>query len=113
MLLMFVFPIAMASHQTLAQEITVTLTQGWNWISYPNAEPMTIASALGSFVPMEGDMIKSQYNNSTFSRGRWTGGGHSLYPRPGLQVLFQPNRSCQFRLQPCRHTDCSDYRNTE
>jgi hypothetical protein len=38
-----------------AQEITITLEPGWNWISYPNAEVMDVASALGSFAPVEGD----------------------------------------------------------
>ena len=58
-LLMSLFAMIAASKGLRAQEITITLNPNWNWISYPNAEPMTIASALGDFVPMEGDMIKS------------------------------------------------------
>ena len=48
-----------------AQEITITLSPGWNWISYPNAEAMSVATALGDFTPVQGDMIKSQGNGQT------------------------------------------------
>ena len=48
-----------ASLSAMAQEVTITLYPGWNWISYPKAEVLDINTALGDFAPMEGDKIKS------------------------------------------------------
>ena len=56
-LLLFVASIVMLSHNIFAQEITIYLVPGWNWISYTNAVSMDIDEALGDFVPMEGDII--------------------------------------------------------
>ena len=68
-----------------AQEITITLSQGWNWISYPNAEIMQVGEALGSFAPMEGDMIKSNFGVSTYVNGRWRGGVTHFMPGWGYK----------------------------
>ena len=57
-----------------AQEITITLNPGWNWISYPQAVAMGIGEALGDFVPMEGDIFKSQTNMTSYHNGSWSGG---------------------------------------
>ena len=57
-----------------AQEITITLNPGWNWISYPQAVAMGIGEALGEFVPMEGDIFKSQTNMTSYHNGSWSGG---------------------------------------
>ena len=57
-----------------AQEITITLNPGWNWISYPNATAMEIGAAMGDFIPMEGDMLKSQTNMTSYHNGSWSGG---------------------------------------
>ena len=44
----------------MAQGVPITLNQGWNWISYPYTQPMSIEEAMGSFTPAEGDQLKSQ-----------------------------------------------------
>ena len=79
-----------------AQEITITLNPGWNWISYPNAIAMEIGAAMGDFVPMEGDMLKSQAGYSSYSSGSWSGSfsqftpgwGYMYYSTRTAPVLF-------------------------
>ena len=56
-----------------AQQITVTLSPGWTWFSYPCAETLDFSTAFGTFMPMEGDCIKSQYGFSEYHSGQWTG----------------------------------------
>ena len=55
------------------QEITISLTPGWTWISYPYAVAMNIATALGDFTPMQGDVIKSQRGSAIYRNGQWKG----------------------------------------
>ena len=69
------------------QEITITLAPGWTWFSYPYVEAMNIASALGDFVPMEGDMIKSQFGNSSYRNGQWKGSVHQFIPGLGYKYF--------------------------
>ena len=82
----FTFLIAMmaASINLNAQEVTITVQPGWNWISYPNALPMTINEALEDFAPMEGDVVKSQSGVSLFVNGRWRGSLTQFDPGRGL-----------------------------
>ena len=96
MFLICLFAMLAAGKGLRAQEITITLNPGWNWISYPNAEAMTIASALGDFVPMQGDIIKSMYGSTKYSNGRWAGSvthfmpgwGYKYYSSRTAPVLF-------------------------
>ena len=61
-----------------AQEVTIVIEPGWNWISYPNAELMPLAEALSGFVPSQGDQVKSKYTTSTYTGGRWRGENQKL-----------------------------------
>ena len=70
-----------------AQEITITLNPGWNWISYPNAEVMDIGIALGGFVPLEGDAIQSQHSNASYRRGQWQGQLRQFTPGDGYKYF--------------------------
>ena len=80
-----------ASMSAKAQEITITLNPGWNWISYPNAEAMDIVTALGDFTPMSGDIINSQFGSTTYSGGRWRGGlTHFI---PGWGYMYYSTRA--------------------
>ena len=67
-----------------AQEVTITLTPGWTWISVPSTETMDFATALGSFTPAAGDRIKSQWGNATYrGNGGWRGPISEFYPGYG------------------------------
>lgn len=79
-----------------AQEVTITLAPEWNWISYPNAEAMGIAAALGDVVPLEGDVIKSQYATSTYIRGSWRGGVTQFMPGRGYLYYSSRNEAVGF-----------------
>ena len=95
-LLMSLFAMMAAGAGLSAQEITITLNPGWNWISYPNAAAMQVDEALGDFVPMEGDMIKSQNSFASYYSGSWSGGltqftpgwGYMYYSARTAPVLF-------------------------
>ena len=64
-----------------AQEITIVLEPGYNWISYPNAEAMPVVEALGSFTPANGDIIQSQFGGlSRYFNGNWRGGVTHFIP---------------------------------
>ena len=95
--LMCLFAMMAAGSGLKAQEITVTLQPGWTWISYTNAEAMNIATALGDFVPMVGDIIKSQeaavrYQNN----GVWRGGFEQFIPGKGYHYYSNRTEDVSF-----------------
>lgn len=73
------------------QEITITLTPGWNWISYPYAVSKGIDEALGDFIPVEGDIIKSRLVSSSYTNGRWRGGVNHF--TPGWGYMYYSSRN--------------------
>ena len=85
------FLMAWAIPSGFAQEITITLVPGWNWISYPKAETMSIAMALGDFTPVHGDMIKSQSANISYINGQWRGSMEQF--TPGRGYMYFSNRA--------------------
>ena len=90
MFLMCLLAILGAGMSLKAQEVTITLNPGWNWISYPKAEVMDIATALGDFVPMEGDIIKSQYSNASYLNEQWRGRLQQF--TPGWGYMYYSSR---------------------
>ncbi|MBP5797222.1 MAG: hypothetical protein J6W26_03005 [Bacteroidales bacterium] len=67
-----------------AQEVTVTLKPGWNWISYPNAVSMSVKDAFGDFEPLFGDVIKSKENGqASWNNVLWLGALKNLVPGQG------------------------------
>ena len=80
-----------ASLSAKAQEVTITLFPGWNWISYPKAETQDISTALGDFEPVNGDMLKSQFGNAVYSNGYWRGSVTHFIP--GWGYKYYSNRT--------------------
>ncbi len=74
-----------------AQDVTITLYPGWNWISYPKAEVLDVNTAWGECVPMNGDKLQSQFSNSSFSNGQWRGG--VTHFMPGWGYKYYSNRT--------------------
>ena len=70
---MCLFAMMAASLSANAQDITITIKPGCTWFSYPKAEVKDIPSALGDFIPMDGDVIKSQYSSAIYQNGNWRG----------------------------------------
>ena len=90
MLLTTMIFMAMAIPYGFAQKVTIQLMPEWNWISYPGTEPIDIVTALGSFTPMNEDMIASFWSTSEYLDGEWIGDVDTLYP--GLGYMYYSNR---------------------
>ncbi len=90
LLLSCLFAMMAASLSVMAQDITITLKPGCTWFSYPKAEAMSISSALGNFIPMNGDVIKSQNGSASYNNGNWRGLSQFT---PGLGYMYYSNRT--------------------
>ena len=90
-LLMLLIAMTIGSQQTFSQTVTITLNPGWTWISYSRADTLDFATALGTFTPMEGDIIKSQYGFAMYQEGQWSGGISHFYP--GLGYMYRSMRT--------------------
>jgi endonuclease I len=67
-----------------AQEVTIVLKPGWTWISYPSADTVDFATALGTFTPREGDIIACEYDYSEYFGDEWIGDVQQFYPGYGF-----------------------------
>ena len=90
-LLTCLFAVMAAGTGLKAQEVTISLVPGWNWISYPNAVAVPISEGFGNFTPAQGDMVKGQNATSRYVNGRWIGGVTQFVP--GLGYLYYSTRS--------------------
>ena len=88
---MCLFAMMAAGMGLKAQEVTITLIPGWTWISNPSTDTLDFATAMGSFTPMQGDAIKSQWGNAYYRNGRWAGSISQFYP--GYGYKYYSNRS--------------------
>ena len=92
LLLMLLLAMTIQSHRIFAQSVTITLMPGWNWISVPMMDTLDFETALGSFAPVPGDIIKSQWSNAThMSNGQWRGQISQFYP--GYGYMYYSNRA--------------------
>lgn len=87
---MLLLAMTIQSHHVIAQSVTITLIPGYNWISIPCADTLDFATALGSFTPAEGDVIKSQWSNAVYRNGQWKGQISQFYP--GYGYMYKSNR---------------------
>ena len=92
----FFLMLAMGCRSTYAQEVTITLRPGWNWIGYILPEEDSLTNALGSFVPADGDIIKSQSAHCTYQNGRWYGSFTTFEPGLGYMYLSQRTSPVEF-----------------
>ena len=79
--------VTVASPTLKAQEVTITLNSGWNWISCPLMDTLDFATALNSITPMDGDIIKSQLGSVTYSNNQWRGNISKFYPGYGYKYM--------------------------
>ena len=85
------FVLLMVNLSAKAQQITITLKPGWNWISYTQPDTLDLATALENFTPIQGDRIKSRNSSASFGNGRWTGSLHQF--TPGWGYKYYSNRT--------------------
>lgn len=70
-----------------ANENTVRVESGWNWIGYPLNIQMTIGEALAYFDATAGDMIVGQDGTATYDGTQWQGTLEGM--KPGQGYLFK------------------------
>ena len=75
--------VMLAGQNVNAQEVTVDLLPGWNYIAYPFPETVAVDVFFSSITPTNGDMIKSFYGTSSYINGRWRGAITVVYPGVG------------------------------
>ena len=80
-----------SGYRVSAQSVTMPLMPGWNWISCPTTDTLDFSTALGSFVPMQGDVVKSQWGQATYINGQWRGSISEFYP--GYGYHYKSNRA--------------------
>lgn len=88
--------LALQCHSVCAQQVTINLSQGWNWIAYTCTEPKTINEALGSFEPIEGDVIKDMSGSSIFLNGQWQGSLNYMIPGRGYMYYYHGSTPTSF-----------------
>ena len=87
----------LASSTTLkAQELQIPIMPGCNWISIPGMDTLDFATALGSFTPVTGDVIQSQWGNVRYRNGQWKGNISQFYPGHGYK--YNSNREMPVML---------------
>lgn len=91
MIAMCLFAMMVSSLSVKAQEVTITLMPGWTWISVPITEVQDFTTTLGSFTPMTGDIIKSQWGNASYTNGQWRGSISQFYP--GYGYMYKSTRT--------------------
>ena len=79
-----------------AQNIPINLNSGWNWISYPRSEAMSLEAAMEGFTPASGDMIKGMSSSCTYQNGQWQGGLTDLVPGEGYMYYSASGQTKSF-----------------
>ncbi len=87
---------AAAGTSLKAQEVTIVLNPGWTWISNPSTDTLDFATALGSFTPAVGDIIKSQWGSASYMGGQWRGTISQFYP--GYGYKYKSKRTVPVQL---------------
>ena len=62
----------------------ITIMPGWNWIGFPNPEPLDVAEALADFEAGEGDQILSLNRTTEYDGEEWFGDLIILIPGQGF-----------------------------
>ncbi len=92
MIMVCLFAMLAASIGLKAQEISILLRPGWNWIGYPYPETVDLENAFGDFEPMADDVIESFWGYSEYVAGYgWFGGIDEL--KPGWGYMYYSNRT--------------------
>lgn len=80
------------------ENINITINNGWNWVGYPNTTMVAVNDALANYNASANDMIKSQYNFSTYSAQteKWIGSLDTLVPGNGYIILSKATESKTF-----------------
>ena len=90
--LVSLFAMMAASTGLKAQEVTILLRPGWNWIGYPYPESVDLETAFGDFEPMNNDVIQSFGGYSEYVEGYgWFGEIDEFHP--GWGYMYYSSRT--------------------
>ena len=64
-------------------ELSITISNGPNWIGFPFSESMSVTETFAEFEAVIGDMIKSKDAYTTYNGTRWRGGLTTFEPGQG------------------------------
>ena len=70
----------------------ITIQEGNNWIGFLSNENMSVSTALSSFSPITGDVIKSQGTSAIYRGGKWIGQLSTLEPGKGYIYIRNTNK---------------------
>ena len=95
------FDITLEGTRVDLTELTVTISNGANWIAYPYNEGMSIADLFGSF-SINNDQVKSKQQTARYNNGRWTGSLRTLNPGQGYIYIseYPDDRVFTFPINP-------------
>jgi hypothetical protein len=96
--------------QPLADEFTVPIASGWNWVGYPRLGINPVGPMLDSYAATEGDLIKSETEFATFNSGAndWFGSLLAMKPGRGYKLHSENPGGLDYRaadLNDCEHFD--------
>ena len=74
---------------TPATGVSLTLLPGYNWFGYTGTQAADIATALGSFAPVNGDTITDKDGHTATYNNGWSGSLTTLQPGHGYVYLRQ------------------------
>ena len=74
---------------TPATGVSLTILPGYNWFGYTGTQAADIATALGSFAPVNGDTITDKDGHTATYNNGWSGSLTTLQPGHGYVYLRQ------------------------
>ena len=92
------FVLNVTGHRVNPAETPVTVKNGWNWVGYCGQQVVSVADALATMTPTDGDIIKGQKGVAYFDGSEWNGSLQTLVPGKGykLQSAASANRTLYY-----------------
>jgi hypothetical protein len=90
-----------------ANENTISVQSGWNWIGYPLNFEMPVNEALEYFDATEDDMIVNQEATATYREGKWQGTLESM--KPGEGYLFKTATATDIQFNTNTASNAANY----
>lgn len=76
-------------------QAAINIVPGWNWIGYIATKNLGVNEALGNYIAVTGDLIKSQYEFAYYDNSTgWTGSLN--YMKPTMGYMLKSNASSTF-----------------
>jgi len=87
--------VAMSGYLARMENHPITLNEGWNWISFPIGQSLSLETAMSGFTPESDDIIKGRTASATFvsfdNYSMWYGTLNAL--EPGQGYMYKSNSS--------------------